>query len=174
MLFFVAVMAAVCLQRFCELMLAARNARYVRARGGVEVGASHYKYIVLLHLCFFVSLVTEVVATGSAFALPPWWAYCFGLFLAAQLLRYWCILSLGKRWNTRILVIPGEEPLRRGPYRLLRHPNYVVVAIELFTLPLTFSAVHTAIAFTLLNAWLLLRVRIPLEEKSVYEGEESP
>ncbi|MCG5253026.1 isoprenylcysteine carboxylmethyltransferase family protein [Brevibacillus agri] len=173
MLFFVTVMAAVCLQRFCELVLAARNARYVCALGGVEIGAGHYKYIVLMHVCFFVSLMVEVLATGSASALPPWWGYSFGLFLAAQLLRYWCIQSLGRRWNTRILVIPGEAPLRRGPYRWLRHPNYVVVAIELFTLPLTFSAVNTAVAFTLLNAWLLLRVRIPLEEKGVYEGEET-
>ncbi|RNB54615.1 hypothetical protein EDM57_16375 [Brevibacillus gelatini] len=169
MLFFVTVMAVVCLQRLCELMLAARNARYIRARGGVEIGASHYKYIVLLHVCFLVSLIVEVVATDSASPLPPWWGYSFGLFLAAQLLRYWCIRSLGKRWNTRILIVPGEAPLRRGPYRWLRHPNYVVVAIELFTLPLTFSAVNTAVVFTILNAWLLLRVRIPLEEKSVYE-----
>lgn len=172
MLFFWLVIAAVGLQRMGELLLAARNARYVRSIGGVEIGAGHYKYIVLFHVLFFASLIAEVASTNPAAALPAWWAYSFGLFLAAQLLRYWCIRSLGKRWNTRILVIPGEQPIRRGPYRVMRHPNYLVVAVELITLPLTFSAVTTAIVFTIFNAWLLLRVRIPLEEKVVYESEK--
>ncbi|MCG6197960.1 hypothetical protein H1215_12360, partial [Anoxybacillus sp. LAT_38] len=74
----------------------------------------------------------------------PWWAWTFSVFALAQGLRYWCIVSLGKRWNTRIYILPGAEPVRRGPYRFLRHPNYLVVATELFVLPLTFSAVATA------------------------------
>ena len=172
MLFFWLVIAAVCLQRMGELLLAANNARYVRSIGGVEIGAGHYKYIVLFHALFFASLIAEVASTNPAAALPAWWAYSFALFLAAQVLRYWCIRSLGKRWNTRILVIPGEQPIRRGPYRVMRHPNYLVVSVELITLPLTFSAVTTAIVFTIVNAWLLLYVRIPLEEKVVYESEK--
>lgn len=169
LLFFGLVLGAVIVQRIAELYLATRNARYVRAKGGYEVGAHHYKYIVLLHILFFLSLVGEVIGKNSSETLPAWWALPFSLFLLAQALRYWCIRSLGKRWNTRILILPGEAPVQRGPYRYIRHPNYLVVAIELITLPLTFSAVTTAILFSLANAWLLLHVRIPLEEGMVYK-----
>ncbi|MFS0552952.1 isoprenylcysteine carboxyl methyltransferase family protein [Brevibacillus sp. 179-C9.3 HS] len=168
--FFGFVFGAVVLQRMAELFIAARNATYIRAKGGYEVGASHYKYIVLLHLLFFLSLMIEVAVKGSGMSLPSWWSIPFVLFLLAQGLRYWCIRSLGKRWNTRIFILPGEAPIKRGPYRFLRHPNYLVVMIEFLMLPLTFSAVVTALTFSLFNAWLLLRVRIPLEEAVVYDG----
>ncbi|MFA4132452.1 MULTISPECIES: isoprenylcysteine carboxyl methyltransferase family protein [unclassified Brevibacillus] len=170
LLFFGFVMAGVVLQRLVELLIAMRNARYIRSKGGYEVGASHYKYIVLLHFLFFLSLLFEVVGKGSAMVLPSWWAIPFCLFLIAQGLRYWCIRSLGKRWNTRIFILPGEAPIKQGPYRFIRHPNYLVVSLELLLLPLTFSAVATALAFSLLNAWLLLRIRIPMEETSIYDG----
>lgn len=170
LLFFGFVMAGVVLQRLVELLIAMRNARYIRSKGGYEVGASHYKYIVLLHFLFFLSLLFEVVGKGSAMVLPSWWVIPFSLFLIAQGLRYWCIRSLGKRWNTRIFILPGEAPIKQGPYRFIRHPNYLVVSLELLLLPLTFSAVATALAFSLLNAWLLLRIRIPMEETSIYDG----
>ncbi|ASJ54509.1 hypothetical protein BP422_13640 [Brevibacillus formosus] len=170
LLFFGFVLAGVVLQRLVELLVAVRNARYIRSKGGYEVGASHYKYIVLLHFLFFLSLIFEVVGRGSSMVLPSWWAIPFSLFLIAQGLRYWCIRSLGKRWNTRIFILPGEAPIKRGPYRFIRHPNYLVVSLELLLLPLTFAAVSTALTFSLLNAWLLLRIRIPLEEASVYDS----
>ncbi|MGG1661505.1 isoprenylcysteine carboxyl methyltransferase family protein [Brevibacillus sp. NRS-1366] len=172
MTFFGIVLGVVLLQRGGELFLASRNARHIRARGGYEVGEEHYKYIVTLHLLFFVSLLLEVSLKEAPFALPAWWMYPFSLFLLAQFLRYWCMQSLGRHWNTRILILPGAQPVIRGPYRFLRHPNYLVVAVELFSLPLSFSAFLTAITFSILNAWLLLRIRIPLEEKSLYEPEK--
>ncbi|WNC12634.1 isoprenylcysteine carboxylmethyltransferase family protein [Brevibacillus brevis] len=168
--FFWYVMGTVLLQRWGELLLAARNARIIRSLGGYEIGSGHYKFIVALHLLFFVSLVFEVV--NGPRLLPVWWPYPFSCFVAAQLLRYWCIWSLGPRWNTRILILPGSPPVARGPYRFLRHPNYLVVAVELFALPITFGAVLTAVMFTVLNGWMLLRVRIPAEERAVYAPKE--
>lgn len=172
MLFFWIVYGTILLQRLGELFMASRNARLIRACGGYEVGAEHYKYIVLLHASFFASLLLEVWRGGKPFILPAWWYIPFCFFLSAQLLRYWCMYSLGRRWNTRILILPGAPPVTRGPYRYLRHPNYLVVAIELLTLPLTFAAYSTALVFTLLNAWVLLRIRIPLENRAVYEREK--
>lgn len=169
MAFFWTVVATVLAQRVCELALAARNARYIRSLGGYEVGAAHYKSIVMLHCLFFASLLLEAGRTVGTRELPPWWAVTFSLFLLAQVLRYWCMRTLGRRWNTRILILPGQPPIRGGPYRYLRHPNYVVVAVELFALPMTFSAITTALLFSAANAWLLWRVRIPLEEDAVYK-----
>ncbi|CAM5787762.1 MULTISPECIES: isoprenylcysteine carboxyl methyltransferase family protein [Brevibacillus] len=167
MSFFLIVYMAVVLQRLLELRLASRNARYLRSIGGYEVGADHYKYIVFLHVGFFAALLAEGIWRKGMPA--PWWPLSFSLFLFAQILRYWCILTLGKRWNTRIIILPGAPPITRGPYRYIRHPNYWIVTIELFTLPLTFSAYVTAMFFTICNLWLLLRVRIPAEERAVYK-----
>lgn len=172
MAFFGLVMGVVLLQRLGELILANRNARLIRSLGGYEIGSDHYKYIVLLHLLFFLSLIWEVVAGQKVPLLPNGWLFPFTSFVLAQFLRYWCIISLGRHWNTRILVLPGSKPVRRGPYRFLRHPNYLVVGIELLALPLTFQAYATAILFTLLNAWLLLKVRIPMEQQAVYARRE--
>ncbi|MFD2371211.1 isoprenylcysteine carboxyl methyltransferase family protein [Brevibacillus sp. GCM10020057] len=168
MLLFWIVLASLLLQRIFELLLAARNARIIRSLGGYEIGAGHYIYLVLLHVLFFACLIGEVTTAPSPGSLPSGWQVYFSAFLLAQLLRYWCIWSLGNRWNTRIMVLPGSPPVRRGPYRFMRHPNYLVVAIELFALPMTFGAALTAFSFSLLNAWLLLRVRIPIEEQAVY------
>lgn len=171
MAFFWCVLGIILLQRISELFLAARNARIVRSMGGYEVGAEHYGYIVAMHVLFFLSLILEVTMFLPVY-LPAWWMLSFSVFLGAQALRYWCMWSLGSRWNTRILIVPGSAPVSRGPYRFLRHPNYLVVALELFTLPLTFGAVYTAFTFTLLNAWLLLGIRIPLENSAVYPTKE--
>ncbi|MBO8164398.1 MAG: hypothetical protein H0Z34_11860 [Brevibacillus sp.] len=163
------VMAAVLLQRVVELKIAARNAAYVRAHGGYEVGAEHYKYIVALHTAFLLSLLCEVWWLNRP--LSPYWYLPFSLFLLAQVGRYWCISSLGKLWNTRIMILPGSDLVRRGPYRFLRHPNYLIVGVELLTLPLVFSAYLTALVFSLANLWLLLKVRIPAEERGVAQLE---
>jgi len=173
MSFFWLVMGVVLLQRMGELVLANRNARLIRSLGGYEIGSSHYKYIVLLHLFFFLCLIWEVVRGHHVSLLPDWWIFPFSLFVLAQILRYWCIVSLGRHWNTRILILPGSKPVRRGPYRFFRHPNYLVVGIELLALPLTFQAYATAILFTLFNAWLLLKVRIPIEQQAVYTRRDS-
>ncbi|RNB88022.1 hypothetical protein EDM59_02525 [Brevibacillus nitrificans] len=172
MLFFWLTLTILVLQRACELLFAARNARIIRSLGGYEVGAEHYRYLVTLHVLFIASLICEVQLSPAPFTLPSWWPMTFAVFLAAQLLRYWCMWSLGSRWNTRILILPDTPPVRRGPYRYLRHPNYLVVAIELVSLPISFGAYFTALTFSLLNAWLLLRIRIPMEEKAVHRTED--
>lgn len=157
----------VILQRLAELLIARRNAACIRSLGGYEVGAEHYRYIVCLHIGFFLALLTEVYARGLEDAVPM--SLPLAVFLVAQGLRVWVLSSLGRFWNTRIFVLPGSEPVRRGPYRFLRHPNYAVVALELLTLPLVFQAVYTALLFTLLNAFVL-RVRIRAEERALCEA----
>lgn len=155
-------------QRLVELVIANRNGRYVKRIGGYEVGRDHYPYIVALHVFFFAALWAEVQLTGKHAGEPPY-LLPFACFLVAQGLRVWCLLSLGRFWNTRIYVVPGSQVVERGPYRLMRHPNYVVVALELLTLPLSFGAVWTAVVFTVLNA-VVLRVRIRVEEQALIEA----
>ncbi len=152
------------LQRLAELWWARRNERWLRARGAVEFGASHYRFIVALHTGFFISLGIEGLARGPQ--LHPQWPVILALLVTAQLARYWCLLSLGKFWNTKILVIPGAGLIRRGPYRWFKHPNYGVVIAEIFLLPFLFQAWWTLLTASLLNL-LLLRVRIVTEEKAL-------
>lgn len=141
-------------QRLGELVLARRNTRRLLARGGVEHGARHYPLIVLLHAAWLASLFLSVPA---ATAPNPWW---LGLFVALQAGRAWAMASLGARWTTRVVVVPGRAPVRRGPYRFLRHPNYLIVALEIAVLPLAFGAWRLALVFSLLNAAILwVRIR---------------
>lgn len=168
----VASVALVALQRLGELRLARRNTIRARARGGLEFGASHYPAIVALHTAWLICWPFEAWLRGPRLAdLAPVW---LALFLGAQLLRYAAIASLGARWNTRIVVIPGAPPVRRGPYRVLNHPNYVAVVVELAALPLVFAAHVTAAIVGALNLALLLRVRIPAETRALAwaAGEE--
>ena len=156
----------VAIQRLLELRLSRRNERRARARGAVERGASHYKPIVAMHASWLVSTFMEGALRGPD--LPAFWPVPLALFLLVQPLRYWAILSLGENWNTRILVVPGAEPVARGPYRYLRHPNYLVVAVEILTFPLIFGAWVTALVFSALNA-VLLFVRIGEENRALAE-----
>lgn len=160
-----AMVAAVAAQRLAELALAVRNRRWLLARGAREYGAGHYPLFVVLHTCWLAGWLAEGFVRGGGPGAA--WALWLGLFLVAQGLRYWCIASLGRRWNTRILVLPGVPPVRRGPYRILRHPNYLAVTAELLCGPLIFGAWLTALAAGVANAWLLLAVRIPAEEKAL-------
>ena len=154
----------VILQRLSELMLAKRNEKTVRNEGAVEYDAGGYRVIVIMHTAFLVSFVAEYVLLGRS--LSPYWLPLVCVFVAAQLLRYWAIRSLGKFWNTRILIVPGERLVTKGPYKYLRHPNYVSVVIEIAVIPLIFSCYITAAVFTVLNL-LVLRRRIGIEESAL-------
>ena len=158
--------ALVAVQRLFELVLARKNERRARARGAVERGEGHYLLIVALHTLWLVSTLVEGLLRGPE--LPAFWPAPLALFLLLQPVRYWSIFSLGDRWNTKILVLPGEKPLRRGPYRYLNHPNYVVVVVEILTFPLIFGAWITALFFTVLNA-VVLSVRIREENRALSE-----
>lgn len=155
-------------QRLVELRLAARNRRWALAQGAKEVGAGHYPLFFVLHVGWFVGWLAEAFWRGPA--VGAWWGLWLGLFAAAQLLRYWAISTLGTRWNTRILVIPGLAPIQSGPYRYVSHPNYIAVTLELLVIPLIFNAWLTALLATLLNAALLLLIRIPAEDKALTEA----
>lgn len=157
------------LQRILELSLARRNAQRVLTEGGYEVGQSHYPWIVGTHVLFFLGLLIEI---GFNERRPgAWFPLWFGLFLSTQAVRYWAILSLGKYWNTRIFVTRGMRPVTRGPYRYIRHPNYVVVVVELLTAPLMFDAYVTAIGITILNGFVL-RHRIRVEDEALREAAQ--
>lgn len=158
---FLGVVAA---QRIGELLLSKRNAARVRARGARESGAAHFPFIVAVHVLFLASLAAEVWFCGArpGGAWPLWLL----LWLGAQALRYAAIRFLGDRWNTRILVVPGEAPVRSGPYRFLRHPNYVAVAVELVAASMLFGAWRTTLVISLLNA-AALRIRIREENKAL-------
>ncbi len=155
----------VAVQRIGELVLSSRNARRVRARGAREYGAGHFPYIVFVHVAFLVCLTAEVLLLDAR---PPrTWPLWLALWLGAQALRYAAIRALGDRWNVRIFVVPGEPPVQRGPYRFLRHPNYVAVAVELLAASMMFGAWRTAIAISVLDA-IALWVRVRAENAALY------
>ena len=158
--------ALVAAQRLFELVLARRHELRARARGAVERGRGHYPFIVALHILWLISTLVEGLLRGPDF--PAYWPVPLSMFLLAQPLRYWALFSLGENWNTRILVVPGAKPVRRGAYRYLRHPNYVVVVVEILTFPLIFGAWITALVFTALNA-VVLSVRIREEDRALAE-----
>jgi methyltransferase len=170
--FFWMVLAAVVLQRLLELVLSKRNEAWLRLRGAYEVGRKHYKYLGALHILFFATLIAEIFFYRRN--MPRWWWMPFSLFLLAQGLRFWSIGTLGRRWTTRIMALPGASVVTTGPYRYLRHPNYTAVVLELLSLPLIFGAYYTALVFSVLNA-ALMRIRIPAEERALSQQTvESP
>jgi len=162
----VAGVALVALQRLLELRYSRGNERRLRANGAVERGAGHYPFMVAIHALWLVSTLAEGLLHGPEF--PTWWPVPLALFLLAQPLRYWAILSLGENWNVRILVVPGRKLVRRGPYRYFPHPNYVAVVMEVFAFPLIFGAWISALVFTVLNA-AFLYVRIREEQRALRE-----
>lgn len=151
--------------RLFELRIAGRNYRDLVARGGVEVGAEHYRWMVLLHTAFLISCPLEVWLLGRPF-IPALAAVMLLLAVLAAALRWWVIASLHGRWTTRIVCLPGVAPVTDGPYRWLRHPNYLAVIVEMFALPLIHTAWLTAVLFSALNA-VILRVRIRAEEAAL-------
>ncbi|HYU32336.1 MAG TPA: isoprenylcysteine carboxylmethyltransferase family protein [Thermoanaerobaculia bacterium] len=164
-LLYTLLVAAVAAGRLIELRIAERHRRSLRARGGFEAGAGHYPWMVALHTAFLISCPLEVWLLGRPF-IPLLAAAMLVLLVGAVALRWWVIATLGERWTTRILVLPGAPPVTGGPYRVLRHPNYLAVAAEIAALPLVHTAWITALAFSVLNAWLL-RVRIRAEEAAL-------
>ncbi len=152
---------AVGVERVAELMLSRRNAKWAFAHGGREFGRGHYPSMVAIHIGLLVGCVVEVWLLHRPFLL--WLGLpMLALTLAAQSLRWWCIATLGRRWNTLVIVLPDAALVRRGPYRWLRHPNYLAVVVEGFALPLVHTAWVTAICFAVANA-LLLTIRVRVE-----------
>lgn len=149
-------------QRLAELRLARHNERWARARGAREHGARHYPLFFVVHVGWLLAWPLEAVSKGAG--LVWFWPGCALAFVLAQALRYWAIATLGRSWNTRVLVIPGAGLVTGGPYRLMRHPNYMAVVIELAAVPLAFGAWWTATSVGVLNLVLLLAIRIPCEE----------
>jgi methyltransferase len=157
---FHAVLGLVVLQRLAELVLAARNTGRLRAAGAFEIDARGYPAFVLLHGGWLLSLALLVPATA-----PPSWPL-LAVYAVLQLGRVWVIASLGRHWTTRLIVLPGAPLVRRGPYRFVRHPNYLIVAAEIAVLPLAFGAVAIAVVFSIANLLLVAR-RIAIEERAL-------
>lgn len=153
------VLALVTAQRIGELFLAEHNTRRLRARGAVETGADHYVFIVMLHGAWLLGL--WVLAWDRPINLA-----LLAVFVLLQAARVWVIATLGPRWTTRIITLPGAPLVTKGPYRFVSHPNYVVVAVEIAVLPLAFGLVEYAIVFTLLNA-AMMWVRIRSEARAL-------
>ena len=160
-----ALLACVGLERLGELSLSNRNAKRAFARGGLEAGRRHFVVMALVHTLFLPACFLEAWLLQRPFPGPIGVAALL-LSVLAMSLRWWAVRSLGDRWNVRIVYVPGDPPVVEGPYRFMRHPNYLAVVTELFCLPLVHGAWATAGVFTLLNAGLLW-VRIRAEEKAL-------
>jgi len=162
---YLGLVAAVVLLRIVELRVARRNAEWARERGGVEFGRAHYPPMVALHTALLVACVAEVLLLDRQFL--PWLGWpMLVLLVASSSLRWWCIRTLGLQWNTRVLVVPNLPLVTGGPYRWLRHPNYLAVVTEVAALPLVHSAWITAATVTVLNL-ALLSVRIRVEDAAL-------
>lgn len=157
------ILAFVTLQRLGELVLAHRNTQRLLARGAIEKSGAHYPFIVALHAAWLLSLWYLV---WDAQVHAAWLI----MFLALQMLRIWVIATLGERWTTRIIVLPGASRINTGPYKYLSHPNYAVVVAEIAVLPMVFGLWMHAIIFSVLNA-LILFVRIRAETSALNEAE---
>jgi methyltransferase len=162
---FLVLVGLVALERLAELVVSTSNARWSFARGGVESGRGHYPAMVVLHAGLLVAAPLEVLLADRPFVPGVGWP-ALAVVAAAQGLRWCCITTLGRQWNTRVIVVPGAGLVTGGPYRWLRHPNYVAVVAEGVALPLVHDAWVTAIAFTVLNA-AVLRARLRVEETAL-------
>jgi methyltransferase len=162
---FTILVVLVALERLAELIVATRNARWSFARGGYEVGREHYPVMVLLHTGLLVGVLWETQALERPFIPLLGWPMLV-LAIGAQVLRWTCIITLRHQWNTRVIVVPGLTLVQRGPYRWMRHPNYVAVVIEGIALPLVHSNWIVAVAFTFAN-YFILRRRLAVENEAL-------
>lgn len=156
------ILALVTLQRLGELVIARRNTRALFAEGAYEASPGHYPLIVAVHALWLASLWW--LAPGQPISWP-----LIGLFVVLQLGRLWVLATLGRRWTTRIIILPGAPLVRGGPFRFVSHPNYVVVALEIAVLPLAFQLWAVALVFSAANA-AVLAIRISAEEKALRTG----
>lgn len=159
-MYFIPFILFVITQRLSELYIARNNEKWLRSQGAVEYGKNHYPYIVALHTLFIISVIAE-------FILRPGLSmdYIFLLlFILLLAFKFWALSSLGKYWNTKIFRVPGSGPVKKGPYKLFKHPNYFIVICEIVIIPMVFHLYYTAIIFTVLNA-IMLTVRIRVENK---------
>lgn len=159
-------LAFVTVERLAELLLARRNTRALMARGAREIAPGHYPAIVLLHAAW----LTGLFALGWDRAIEPLW---LGVFVLLQVLRVWTLATLGKRWTTRIIILPDAPLVTTGPYRFVSHPNYIVVIGEIAALPLALGLPWYALAFSILNA-IVLMVRIRTEEAALRHQRRHP
>ncbi len=159
-------LGAIAAERGVELILSRSNARLALIRGGVESGQRHYRVMVIVHALFLASCAVESLIRRDQPCSGAVATFAIGGAIGAQALRYWTVYALGRRWNTRVIVVPGEPPVTNGPFRYIRHPNYLAVVMEFACLPLIRSMWVTAIVFSMANA-ALLYVRIPTEERSL-------
>lgn len=164
MLIFSLFTAVIIIQRLAEVWIAKGNEQWMKARGAVEYGEEHYPFMVSIHTAFFISLIVEGILRGGE--LSRFWPIYFTIFILAQAARTWVILSLGRFWNTKIIVLPGARIVSKGPFRFVRHPNYIIVTAELLVVPLMFQAYWTAAVFFILNQ-IILSIRIPAEEMAL-------
>lgn len=155
----VIVLAAVTIQRLGELIYSRQNELRLRAKGAVEYGRSHYPAMVTIHAAWLIGLWFFVSS------MQPDWIW-LAAFVVLQVLRIWILATLGRRWTTRIMVLPDAPLVYAGPYRLMPHPNYAVVTAEIFVLPMAYGLVWFALLFSVLNAAILM-VRIPAENTAL-------
>ena len=155
----------IAVERILELVLSRSNESWARSRDARELGSEHFGWMKALHTAFLIACPLEVVLLSRPFV-PTLGYPMLALVALAQLLRYWAVITLGRRWNVKVLVVPGMPPVTGGPYRYLSHPNYTAVVIEIFAVPLVHTAWLTAILFSALNAWML-SVRIPIENRAL-------
>ncbi len=167
LILYLGLIAVTALERLVEVRVSLRNAAWSFARGGTEHGREHYPFMVVLHTGFLVGCALEVWLLDRPFL--PWLGWpMLAIALGCQGLRWWVIRTLGPRWNTRVIIVPGLPRIVDGPFRWLNHPNYLAVVLEGIALPLIHSAWITAVTFTALNA-ALLAVRIRVEERALAE-----
>lgn len=157
------------IQRLAELIIAKRNENWMKSQGALEFGQSHYVFIVTVHSLFFISYIAEVYFFQRE--LSSAWPVLLLLFCITQAGRIWALTSLGRYWNTKIIVLPKANVIKKGPYRYIKHPNYLIVAAEFIIIPLLFQAYLTAAIFTVLN-FIILAIRIPAEERALKELTE--
>ena len=150
----------VALERLAEVAWAAHNTKALLAKGGYEAGRAHYPLFILLH----AGWLAAILWAASAGLVINWVA--LAIFAAMQPLRLWVLMTLGERWSTRILILPGAPLVQAGPYKYVRHPNYMVVIVEIAALPIAFGEWGVAFVFTVLNA-MLLAWRIKVEEEAL-------
>lgn len=165
MILSVAVIALLAVQRISELFIARRNTRRLMDQGAVETGANHYPFMILLHGAWLVGLAALAWDRPINLALLV-------VIILLQAARFWVLLTLGARWTTRIITLPGAPLVTKGPYRFISHPNYVVVVLEIALIPLAFGLVWFALIFSILNA-LMLWVRIRAESRALRAAKGS-